>query len=788
MKDTAIIIRHELPGRIRFTIRGGARESVHRFGALKEMGGVLWLRVNDKCASLVVGYDPEVVARGALLSAVLRAYSLEKERSATLLAPRKTRSKMSCACSGSSKGAVPKAARRFAAISAIMGVTFIRTTILGGAVAQTACSPLGLFALAFSLPLIRSGIRKLKTKRVDLDGFLGAGTIAAVAAGEALTAFEILWINSGAELLTAWTAERSRKSISKILEITSHHTFVLQDGVEVEREVRDVRFGDTVVLHTGEKVSVDGAIIDGEALLNEAPITGRRELSHKAAGDMVYAGTFVREGVIRVKASHVGDRTYLARVMRQVQDELENRAPIEGVADRLAASLVKIGMGVTVLTFLITGSAWRAFTVLLVMACPCATSLAASTAVSASIGAAARNRILIKGGRYLEEAGQCDVVCFDKTGTLTTHEPILLEIAPAEGVGKRELLRLACSAEAHNHHPLAQAIKAEAKRQGVSPVPHTVCDYRMGMGIMAEINGEEVLVGSLKLANEYGIATPACSNELEGFRARGLTVLHVFKNKEAQGVLCLDAKVRPEAGNVIHRLQQMGVKRTMIITGDEESSASRLANDLGLGEYHASIMPADKAKIVSRIMADGHKILMVGDGVNDTLALARADVGVAIGAGGAEAAVESADITLADDSLEALADVYGLSRWTMRVVRQNFWIATGSNIVGVALGATGLLSPVAAGLIHIAHTLGVVANSSRLLTFSTKNTRKELSGKGEADGFKRNGGATTPPGDQAPYTREVKTQISRRGHKGSAGDAIGEGAAGHVSRPQKRTV
>ncbi len=677
--------------------------------------------------------------------------------------------------SGDAK-AVARAARRFAAISAVMVVTFVRTTILGGTVAQTAFSPLGVLALGFGLPLLRSGIRKLKKKRLDLDGFLGAGIIAATAAGEALTAFEILWINAGAELLTAWTQERSRRSIAAILDMTSHHTFVLIDGMEVERAVEDVAPGDTVVLHTGEKICVDGEIVKGEALLNEAPMTGRQEFTHKTIGDPVFAGTFVREGVLFVRASHVGDKTYLARVMSKVQDELDNRAPIEGVADRLASSLVKIGLGVTALTFLTTGSAWRAFTVLLVMACPCATSLAASTAISASISAAARNRILVKGGRHLEEAGQCDTVCFDKTGTLTSLDPKLCEIVTASGVSEHDLLRMACSAEAHNHHPLAQAIKAEARRRGVESAPHTVCDYRMGMGILARIGDDDVLVGNGKLLEQYGVLTTPFAHQAGILRAKGLTVLHVCKNGEPQGLLGLDAQVRPEAAKVIRRLRAMGVKRFMLITGDEASSAWRLAQRLGIEEHHASVMPDDKAEIIARAMEAGRKVLMVGDGVNDTLALTRADVGVAIGAGGAEAAVESADIVLADDHLEALADVYGLSQQTLRIVRQNFWIATGSNIVGVAFGALGLLSPVMAGLIHIGHTLGVVANSSRLLAFSTNGPLRERPGRGNADGLHRIGGASPTSGDKTPHTRPNAGEVQPIDHQGPTRDAAGQDA------------
>lgn len=683
---------------------------------LRGVEGVVWTRVNPRCASLIIAYDPRIASRDMLLKKIATSYAARGE-TASLQQPdaRKSRATTKCVCGRTEQGAVRKALLRFAAISAVLGGVVLHRALTGRAAAQTMTSPLGVAALLFTLPLIRSGIRRIKEQQVTLDGFLAAGSVAAVATGEALTSLEILWINSGAELLSAWIAERSRKNIASILEITSHHTFVLVDGVEVERRVEDLRPGDLVVLHTGEKISVDGVIVSGQALVDEAPISGRAEPEHRTKGDTVHAGTFVREGVIRVRAESVGDRTYLARVMHKVECALEHRAPIEGVADRLASSLVKLGLGATFATYVLTASAWRAFTVLLVMACPCATVLAASTAISAAVSAAARSRILIKGGRYLEEIGKCDTVFFDKTGTLTTTQPVLARMVTMNGAQESELLQLACSAETHNHHPLAQAVVREAAQRGIAATAHEVCEYHLGLGMRAEVHGHEVLVGNAKLARMYKADPGRMALEADELSARGLTVLYVFKDKQPMGLMGFSAQVRPEAKRVLHRLRSMGVRRFALITGDEQASAEYLANTLGIEECHASVMPEDKARVLLQAKARGERVLMVGDGINDALALARADVGAALGTAGSEVAVEAADIALAEDNLEAVADVYALSHRTLRVVHQNFWIATGSNLVGVIAGAVGMLSPVTAGLVHIGHTLGVLANSSRLL-------------------------------------------------------------------------
>jgi manganese/zinc-transporting P-type ATPase C len=716
-------IRHDISGRlrVRIPILRDAEQGERLRELLHDEPGVRWTRLNFRCVSLVVCYDPAVLNR-------LRLLELLREQTGSTPAVKDQPVGSGCVNAESGvclhdgpcgerarEGALRRALTRFVAISVVTGWVVVRRTVFGAVTVQTATSPLGIATLLFTLPLARSGLRRLRQGKLSLDGFLAAGSVAATLSGEALTALEILWINAGAELLTTWISERSRKSIAAILEITSHHTFVLQDGVEVERRVEDLRPGDVVVLHTGEKVSVDGLIVFGQALLDESPLTGRAEPVHKEEGDDVRAGTFVREGVIQVRAQRVGDGTYLARVMQKVEGELANRAPIEGVADRLATRLVRLGLVATAATYVLTASAWRAFTVLLVMACPCATVLAASTAISAAINAAARRNVLIKGGRYLEEVGRCDTVFFDKTGTLTTTEPILERVVTLDDISEDELLGLVCSVETHNHHPLALALLREADRRGLVPQPHERCEYHLGLGMRAVIDGRELLVGNARLAGLFQADLESIKGQAASLAGQGLTVLYVFRDGRPLGLLGLASLLRPEAPGVLRRLRSMGVRRFVLITGDEPNTAEHLAATLGIESCHAGILPDDKARIVDQARRSGQRVMMVGDGINDALALTRADVGVALGVAGSEVAVEAADIALAADDLTAVAEVYALSQQTLRVVRQNFWLATGSNLVGLTAGAVGLLTPVTAGLVHVVHSLGVLANSSRLL-------------------------------------------------------------------------
>lgn len=751
MSSTQLGIKHGIPGRLRLGGKALVRNSAlaaELESCLGGLNGVSGLRVNLACGSLVVAYDADLQDQERLLSEALRclggqtpplpgqplcASSLCGPPPASVqpgtCAPACTGGCPGRACQATRTGCDPlrPALHHFLAVSSVMGVVLFRRFVLGVAVSTTMTSPLGLAALAASLPLLRKAARQIKRRRVTLESFLGAGCVAAVAAGEALTALEILWVQSGADLLSAWITERSRRSIAGILRLSAHHTFILVDGVEVEAEVDSLKPGDVVVLHTGEKVCVDGEIVLGQALLDESPITGRPDRVLRGEGDRVLAGTFVREGVINVRACEVGDRTYLSRILRQVEDAIEHRAPIEGVADKLAARLVRVGFFATGGTLLVTGSLWRAFTVMLVMACPCATILAASTAVSAAMSAAAQRGILIKGGRYLEEVGNLDTICFDKTGTLTTMEPELCRILPLHAdVTEDELLRLALSVELHNHHPLAQAVKAEATRRGVTARPHHVCEYFLGMGMRAEVDGTELLLGNRRLMERYGVRLGHSADKTRAWRERGLTVLTMARDGEVLGLFAFDNSIRPESRAVISRLRASGVRRMVLITGDELGAARVLSSRLGLDEVHAGLMPEHKADIVRRLRAEGCRVLMVGDGINDALALAEADVGVAMGVGSSEAALEAADIALVGDDLNGLVHVRELSRRTLAVVRQNFWIATGSNLGGAALGAVGVLSPVAAGLLHIVHTAGVLGNSSRLLA-APANTRTKKS-------------------------------------------------------------
>ena len=713
MKKT-VKVKHSITERIRLKVYAIRFDKEASFGLEKYfrgIKGVKWVRANSKSASLIIRYDKEILTTKEIVSIIIKLFpqhvkSIPTKETGLVKKPLHEKKKI-----------LKLSLLNFLGLSFLTIVVFVRDVLIKKPLAQNFLSPLGLITAMLAMPLVKKGFKDIKSRHFTLETFLGASIVTAVMAGEAVAALEILWITSGGTLLQAWITERSRKSIRNILQITEKNTYILIDGVELEIPVEQVNTGDTVVLHTGEKISVDGKILRGRALLDESSITGRAEPVLRTKDEKVFAGTFVRQGVIFVEAEHVGDKTYLSHILQMVEDSLENKAEIQTTADRLAKNLIKAGFAVTIGTYILTQSFWRAFSVMLVMACPCATILSASTAISAAINAAAKRNILIKGGRYLEEAASANVVCFDKTGTLTTNEPEITHLAALNRMGEEELLQLAYSAEIHNSHPVALAIKAEAKKRGIKPVSHDVCNYMPGSGVRCEIKGDEILVGSGKLMNKFSVAPVEVKKQLEKIKNLGLTIIFIAKNRALVGVAGFANHQRPEAESVISALKNDGINEIAMITGDSKYTALDLAKRLNISKCYYSVMPEEKADIIRELKDNGDKVLMVGDGINDALALAEADIGFAMGAGGSEVAIEAADIALVKDDITGVVYVRSLSHATIRIIHQNFWIATGSNIVGVVMGALGFLSPVMAGLIHITHTAGIMANSSRLLFY-----------------------------------------------------------------------
>ena len=604
-------------------------------------------------------------------------------------------------------------------LTGVMAHALIRSWIFKLTLGQNPLSFLGIAAIAGTIPLLKEAVEDtVEKKRVTVKPFLTAGSIFTIAMGEAFSAIQILWIYNVAELTEDYVAQRSRQAIRNILEVAPANTYVMVDGMEVEIAVADIRPDDVVAAHTGEKIPVDGIILDGDALVDEASINGRSEAVHRSIGEEVYAGTIISQGTLFIRTVKTGKNTYLSGIMKMVEDSLANKAPAEHKADQLAARLMKIGLTATIATLLFTLDPMRALTVMLVMSCPCATVLAASSALTASLANAARHSILIKGGLYLETVGKTDVYCFDKTGTLTLNTPKIMTIkVKSTDITENQLLSWAATAESHNQHPMARAILGEAKARNLTPKAHAVCEFKAGRGVLCTIGCEDViLVGNRQYMEENQVELSCFDSESAIARAKGCTVVFVARNGSVMGMLGVLNPIRPEAARVLNCLKHDGVKEIHLITGDNKEVAETMMDIFPFNDCRAPLMPEEKARHV-RDLNKKSSVVMVGDGVNDALALAQADIGIAIGAGGAEIAIEAADIALADPNLGGLVKVRNLSHQTMKVIDQNHYFAVSTDLLGAALGMLGILSPVMAGMIHIIHTGGILINSGRLLSW-----------------------------------------------------------------------
>ncbi len=602
----------------------------------------------------------------------------------------------------------------FGLLTLYAGYLFVQEHILGAAVAASPLSLVAAVSLIAAIPLLKESYDDIKQKKFTLQTFMGGTLLLAVLFGEATAAFEIIYILRAGMLLEEYIATKSKDEIKSLVELDVKRVYKLVDEVELEVDIDEISLGDIVVARSGEKIPVDGIITEGSAEINEALINGRSEPELKETDDEVFAGTICEKGRIYIKVQGVGNATYISRTMAEVERSLALKSPSEQEADRLASRLLKLGTFLTVGTFLFTGSLINAFAVMIVMSCPCATVLAASTAISGGIANGAKNGVLIKGGEALENISKADVFCFDKTGTLTTGRPLVTDIITLGSVKEEDIIKYAAMAEYRNSHPIARSIVQYAKDRNI-PIQQCVLSQVIpGYGVKMQIDGEDILIGNKKLLEKERISYEEFKETSADFLEEGKTVVFIARNKRVQGILGFAHEVRPGTKEMISRLKEKGVKHIVLLTGDEEKVAKSFAQNYDFDAVYANQTPHEKASVIDELKKRYNKVVMVGDGVNDTFAMSRADVAVSFAAGGSEAAIAVSDIAVTHSHPEDVTYLYDLSRKSIDVVNQNYWIGTGTNLAGVALAAAGRLSPAAAGAIHIGHTVGIMANSSRL--------------------------------------------------------------------------
>jgi Cd2+/Zn2+-exporting ATPase len=469
----------------------------------------------------------------------------------------------------------------------------------------------------------------------------------------------------------------------------------------------------------GERIPVDGIVRGGSAAVNQAPVTGESMPVDKTAGDEVYIGTLAESGALIVEATRVGEETTLARIARIVEAAQQREAPIQRALDRLAGWLVPVMLALAVVVFFVTGDVKRAITVLIV-ACPCALVLATPTAVMAAIARAARAGVLIKGGQHLEAAARLHTIVFDKTGTLTHGLPEVAHVQRFCEHSEAELVEMAAVAEKMSAHPVARAIARKAEALGVSADDPTRFEAHHGRGVVAEHNGQKLVVGQRALMDEHEVELGEdFGAHIDEHHQRGHTTIVVAHDGKICGTICVSDTVRDRADESIRALRDLGIEKVVMLTGDNRRVAMQIAGALGLDEVKAEVLPEQKAQHIESLQAGarGRGVAMVGDGVNDAPALAVADVGIAMGVTGTDVAHEAADIALMVDDLSKIAFAVGLSRQALRVIKQGLWFALAYNILMVAAASTGHLHMIGGAIAHQTSSVLVILNAMRLLRY-----------------------------------------------------------------------
>jgi Cd2+/Zn2+-exporting ATPase len=567
-----------------------------------------------------------------------------------------------------------------------------------------------------------SGVRSARTLSLDMNFLMTVAILGAAALGEYLEASAIAFLFSSAELLEVHAVDRARRSIRSLMDLSPAEATVVRDGHEVSVAADEVEAGDLVVVRPGEQIPADGIVEAGTSAVDESAITGESMPEDRGPGDEVFAGTRAVEGWLRVRVDRAAEDTTLAHIIHLVEEAETHKAPTERFVDRFARwytpAVTVAAVLVAVAPPLVAGAAWGTWVIrgltLLVIACPCALVISTPVAVISGITSAARNGVLIKGGNHLERMGDVEVVAFDKTGTLTRGHPELTEVRAVEGTDPGTLLRLAAAVEARSEHPVGRAVVRGVRERGLEPADVAVTDFEAvtGRGVRCRVDGAEVRVGRPEL---FGRIPDGLAEELALLRARGLTAVLVGPPDAPLGLVAVGDRARASAARAVARLKEEGVRRVVMLTGDARETAEAVAEELGIDEVHAELLPGEKVERIRALEAEHGAVAMVGDGVNDAPALAAASVGIAMGAAGSDAALETADVALMGDEISKLPYLFRLSRRGAGVIRQNIVASLGVKMVlavGVPLGLVSLIVAVLAG--DMGASLGVTANSLRL--------------------------------------------------------------------------
>ena len=573
-------------------------------------------------------------------------------------------------------------------------------------------APLDAAYTAFrSIHFLWKGVRCVLSRRLEVEVLDALSIGVSLLRGDFGTAGSVMFLLNLGSLLEEWTRKKSLDDLARSMALNVDKVWMRSQGTEVLVPLTKVRSGDEVVVRSGNMIPLDGTVLEGEAMVNQAALTGEAMPVRKAEGSTLYAGTVVEEGECVFIAKAEGGSNRYDKIVAMIEESEKLKSSTENRALVLADKLVPWCLGATVVTYLLTRNATRAISCLMVDF-SCALKLSMPLAVLSAMRECGSYHITVKGGKYLEALSKADTIVFDKTGTLTRATPQVVEVVPFSGCNEREVLQLAACLEEHFPHSMANAVVRAAKEHGISHEEmHSEVEYIVAHGIASRVGGERVVIGSHHFVFEDEKCTiPAA--EQQKFDALKPAYSHLYMAASGQlvGVICISDPLRPEAAAVLNGLRALGIRNTVMMTGDSERTAAAIAKQVGVDRFFAEVLPEDKANFVQQAKAEGHTVVMIGDGINDSPALSAADIGIAINSGAAIAR-EIADVTIKADSLEELVALKAIANSLQKRVHANYRFVLTFNSALIALGALGILQPASSAMLHNLSTIGISLKS-----------------------------------------------------------------------------
>ena len=573
-------------------------------------------------------------------------------------------------------------------------------------------APLDAAYTAFrSIRFLWKGVRCVLSRRLEVEVLDALSIGVSLLRGDFGTAGSVMFLLNLGSLLEEWTRKKSLDDLARSMALNVDKVWVRSQGTEVLVPLTKVRSGDEVVVRSGNMIPLDGTVLEGEAMVNQAALTGEAMPVRKTEGSTLYAGTVVEEGECVFIAKAEGGSNRYDKIVAMIEESEKLKSSTENRALVLADKLVPWCLGATVVTYLLTRNATRAISCLMVDF-SCALKLSMPLAVLSAMRECGSYHITVKGGKYLEALSQADTIVFDKTGTLTRATPQVVEVVPFSGCNEREVLQLAACLEEHFPHSMANAVVRAAKERGISHEEmHSEVEYIVAHGIASRVGGQRVVIGSHHFVFEDEKCTiPAA--EQQKFDALKPAYSHLYMAASGQlvGVICISDPLRPEAAAVLNGLRALGIRNTVMMTGDSERTAAAIAKQVGVDRFFAEVLPEDKANFVQQAKAEGHTVVMIGDGINDSPALSAADIGIAINSGAAIAR-EIADVTIKADSLEELVALKAIANSLQKRVHANYRFVLTFNSTLIALGALGILQPASSAMLHNLSTIGISLKS-----------------------------------------------------------------------------